>query len=113
MRPPPPFDFSKATKLKNLEFFPLTLDVPWITRSLVTAKSLRKIVIQFYSRSNFSPAVEATRPEVQDLDRALVQLWTSRSIRPEITFISFGVGLGRALLPELTNKGVFDHLAYW
>ena len=57
--------------------------------------------------------VAAVRHEWRDFDSLLVQLWTSRSIRPEITFISFGVGLGRALLPELTNKGVFDHLACW
>ena len=106
MRPPPPFDFSKATKLKNLEFIPLTLDVPWITRSLVTAKSLRKVVIQFYSRSNFSPVVEATRPEVQDLDRALVQLWTSH--RPIIKFLSFEGNAGRSLFPELATVGALD-----
>ena len=44
------------------------------------------------------------------LDRLLAQLWTSRSIRPTISFSRRGkmIGLAPKLLPELTKKGAVD-----
>ena len=44
------------------------------------------------------------------LDRLLAQLWTSRSIRPTVSFSRMGkmIGLVPKLLPELTKKGVVD-----
>jgi hypothetical protein len=83
-RAPPPFDFSKATKLNDLEFKCITPDVQWITKTLLTTKNLRKIRIQ--SHIVFAdPIAETVRQEWRDLDRLLARLWTSHSIRPEIT----------------------------
>ena len=106
-RVPPPFDFSKATKLKDLEFKLYTPNIQWVTKTLLTVKNIRHIKIQ--SQRFFSDSMVASvRHEWRDLDRLLVQLWISRSIRPEITFMCWGVNLGRTLLPELAKKGVFD-----
>ena len=60
---------------------------------------------------------EAVRQEWQDLDRLLVQFWTSHSIRPRIAYEAESVGsaLGAllpSLLPELTSRGVVDFIEY-
>lgn len=56
----------------------------------------------------------ATYEQWPDLDRLLVQLWESRSIRPKVIRTAWGVqrldrrGLTECLLPELTRRGVVD-----
>ena len=60
---------------------------------------------------------ETVRQERQDLDRLLVQFWTSHSIHPRITYEAGSVGseLGAllpSLLPELTRRGLVDFVEY-
>jgi len=106
-----PLDLSKATKLKSLRS---GSSVQWITTTLQTikSKSLQRILIR-----PFGTPPEAIEEEVhqqwQDLDRLLVQFWTSHSIRPQIM-----QGAGKewnglrdrlpGLLPELTRRGLVD-----
>jgi hypothetical protein len=96
-------------KLKDVEFQLYTPGVQWITKTLLTAKNLRRVSI--YSHIVFpEPIVETICQEWRDLDCLLVQLWTSHSIRPEIKFLYGGEDARRSLLPELNilNHGAFD-----
>ena len=107
----PPLDLSKATKLKSLLFRCVDPSIQRITMTLETvqSKDLRQITIHPYG--TFSGLIgETARQEWQDLDRLLVQLWTSHSIRPKIVY-EMGRGgnnLAPSLLPELTRRGVVD-----
>jgi hypothetical protein len=104
---PPPFDLSKATKLKDLGFKLYTPGAQWITKTILTAKNLRQISIHL--QVSFGGAIAETLvQEWRDLDLLLVQLWTSHSIRPEIKFLYGGEDLRRKFLPELTTKGLLD-----
>jgi hypothetical protein len=110
---PPPFDLSKTTKLKNLEFqLAYTQNVRWITTTLQTVKSPNLRQISIRSRKFPVDPIGATiLQEWLDLDRLLTQLWTSHPIRPEITCRN-GVGhylradVVSRLFPELTSRGV-------
>ena len=58
---------------------------------------------------------EMVRQEWQDLDHLLVQLWSSRSICPKISYMERRVakGLGKlvlSLLPNLAGKGVVSEV---
>jgi len=88
--------------------------VQWITTTLQTAesKNIRDITI-----SLFYPFPETIRGAVcqewEDLDRVLVQFWTSYSIRPQVMYAGRqGVKDLRddvpSLLPELTRRGLVD-----
>ena len=110
----PPLDLSKATKLKDLSFRFGWSDVQRITMTFQTAQSKHLQQITIYPRGNFANPVEETVClGWQDLDRLLVQSWTSHSIRPRIMH---GVGeeqdvsrlLASRLLPELTRRGLVD-----
>ena len=114
---PPSLNLSKAIKLRNVEFRPSEPNVKWISVALRTAKSknLRQITIHLATRLMFTmlrgPVGEITRQEWQDLDHLLVQLWTTRSIRPVFTFGDRGTDSGALvslLLPELVSKGVVN-----
>ena len=105
-RVPPPFDFSKATKLKDFEIKLFTSRVQWITETLLNTKNLRKIGIHL--QLDISEPIAATvRQEWRDLDRLLVQLWTSRPTRTEISFTGGRINMGRVMLPDLATKGAF------
>ena len=115
----PSLDLSKATKLKDIEFRLYTPGVGWINRTLQTAESkkLRQITIHspMASISNVLdlPITEMARLEWQNLDHLLLQLWTTRSIRPVFTYGKRKGGNGSGmlvpgLLPELTSRGVID-----
>ena len=107
----PPLDLSKATKLKKLLFRCGDPNVQRITMTLETvqSKNLRQITI--HSHCTFTRLIEETaRQEWRNLDRLLVQFWTSHSIRPNIVH-EMGKGgrdLASSLLPELTRSGVVD-----
>jgi hypothetical protein len=105
---PSPFDLSKATELKDLGFQLdiYTEDVQWITATLQTATSPNLRRISIVSPMAFDPIEETTLQEWRDLDRLLVELWTSRSIRPEIKFLYGGENMRRSLLPELASRVV-------
>ena len=114
----PSFDFSKATKLKELVFRCGEPNVQRIVMALQTVQSKRLQQITIHPHGAFAiPVKEAVRQEWQDLDHLLVQFWTSRSIRPKITYEA-GTGGDNLrayvpnLLPELTRRGLVDLVEY-
>ena len=110
-------DLSKLTGLKEVVLMSGP-NVRWITMTLQTAEStnLQRIIIHFPAPLRASDE-ELFHREWQDLDYALLQLWTSRSVRPRI---EHGGGLSWCelrklaprLLPELTSRGVVDLVEY-
>ena len=79
--------------------------------ALQTAQSinLERITIRW------SPAfgTSIAEQEWQDLDRVLLQFWTSHSIRPEIGYDGGNFReLAPRLLPELTSRGIVDLVEY-
>ena len=112
-----PLDLSKATKLTDLEFqlHTYTPTVQWITATLRTAKCPNLRRIRIFSCVVFDPIEGTTLEEWRELDRLLVRLWTSHSIRPEIDLPNLrGVdGLGDvapSLFPELMAVGTFNSI---
>ena len=112
---PSQIDLSKVTKLKDLEFELFIPNVRWLIATLETArcKNLRRITIRSYF--TFNSVGEARRQEWQELDRLLVQLWTSHSISPQFTFRRargrFDLGdIVPGLLPELMSRGFVGQL---
>jgi hypothetical protein len=110
----PSLDFSKATKLKELVFYCGKPNVQRITMALQTvqSKNLQQITIRPYG-SWANLVEEDVRQEWRDLDRLLVQFWTSRSIRPRIIYEAGKEGdylraLVPKLLPKLTRRGLVD-----
>ena len=112
-----PLDLSKALKLKDAEFWSNGPSVQWIATTLETAKAknLRRITI--CPILDFGgPIGEAIRQEWQDLDRLLVDLWTSRSVRPRVAPVRYMMWerenspeeFVASLLPELTSRGAVD-----
>jgi len=109
-------DLSKATNLKDLTFLrkhPRST-VRWITAALQTvdSKSLQSIIIDL-DGGRPETIGEGFREEWQDLDRLLVQFWTSHSISPQMMYTPWE---GRkeprdcvpSLLPELIRRGLVD-----
>jgi hypothetical protein len=79
----------------------------------VRSKNLQQITINPYGI--FASRIGGkVRQEWQELDRLLLQFWTSHSIRPRINYKTGRVGdddlgvLAPSLLPELTRKGAVD-----
>ena len=113
---PRPLDLSEVTTLKDVMFERIWPNVQWITATLRTAKStnLRKITITISSRGTLVHTIgETIRREWQDLDQLLDQLWTSRSICPNITYEEGGTATGSgelvlSLLPKLASKGAVN-----
>ena len=86
------------------------LSAQWIAATIRTTKSkdLRQINVYMYLNCTNSIG-QMVRQELRDLDCLLVQLWTSHSIRPKITFTKFWGGndpgdVLPSLLPELTSR---------
>ncbi|KAF9780816.1 hypothetical protein BJ322DRAFT_1112217 [Thelephora terrestris] len=110
-------DLSEAIKLKEMRFESVGLDVRWVITALRTAKSanLQNIMIKIgSSRSTLVKTIgETLHREWEDLDHLLDQLWTSRSIRPKVTYelrrAANGLGeLVQSFLPKLASKGVIN-----
>jgi hypothetical protein len=78
-----------------------------MTLQTVQSKDLRRITV-FLRNILFAPA-EETILEWHELDRLLVQLWISHSIRPRILYKDVVGGIVSRLLPELTMKGFTRH----
>ena len=110
----PPLDLSRLTRLKRIVFGCGGAGVQWITMMLRTAESinLEQITISL-SILVETPVAESVYWEWQDLDRVLLQFWTSRSIRPKVGY-DRGKGerdlreLAPRLLPELTSRKAVD-----
>ena len=118
---PASIDLSKATNLKNAVFLPTSMSVKWIVLALQTItpkhRNLRGISIYV----PYDPTLTNAGADVAqvigdlicgqwlDLDRLLVQIWESRSIRPKVlsTTQHIGYSVG-GLLPEITKRGIID-----
>ena len=107
----PSLDLSEVTKLKYVISSCNRSDVQWITTTVKTAgsKNLQKVAIYLYA--NIPAEIrEAVCREWEDLDRLLVELWTSSSVRPKIMYHT-GKGEDNVgdpvlrLLPELRGEG--------
>ena len=118
-------DLSKAVGLKNVVFQVNPKSVSWVTMALQTItpehRGLQQISIFMPRSLAFSDADanimqslgEAISRQWLDLDRHLVELWESHSIRPRV-----GWGLGDkqrnmdhcvgCLLPEINKRGIVD-----
>lgn len=113
LMPPPPFDISKATKLKEVEFRLVESNTQWIVTTLQTARieNPQPVTIAVSAYALSADLVgETTRREWQDLNHALDRLWTSHPIRPTVTFGGgkrgvFSVKLASELLPKIASKG--------
>ena len=105
-------DLSKLTKLKDVAFG--CPDIQRITMTLQTAESVNLEQINIYSPADFGePTEESAYRGWQDLDRLLLQFWTSRSIRPKIRYRQGNGGsdlrdVAPRLLPELTSRRIVD-----
>ena len=108
--PKAPFpDLSRASKLKDLTFVCTASDVSWITAALQTVEpgNLQQITI-ILRREPQGDATERTIPRQrwQNLDRLLVQLCTSYSIRPRLVYTpDIGPGANRRTLGSLLCPG--------
>ena len=123
-----PIDLSKATRLKDIAFWPGGLTTQWITTALriITSdhRDLQKIPLYIPYGCVTNPTGAILRQVIEelayeqrlDLDRLLVEFWELRSIRPKITNGGMprndekGVMsdcMGR-LLPEITKGGIID-----
>ena len=120
-------DLSTATKLRDLVLRPGSLSVAWVIMALQTITSehreLRHISIQVPYDFTFINADadvlqtvgEAISRQWFGLDRLLVQLWESRSIRPRV-ILAMKLWEGKidtkycvgCLLPEVTKEGIVD-----
>ena len=118
-------NLSKATRLKDVTFRAESPSIEWITMALQTItpehRDLRQISFDVHYLTNFNAEAtfrrlirEAILGHWLDLDRLLVRLWESHSIRPKIICATPGqerqsvrswVG---GLLPETTRRGVID-----
>ena len=112
-------DLSKASKLKDLMFLVRRSNIHWIIAALQTVKSknLEEITIRLHSTTLGNSTVEMNHLEWQDLDRLLVQFWTSHSIRPRLVYGPNSGGWNardhaQSLLPELTRRGLVDLVEY-
>ena len=80
----------------------------------IKSKRLQQITVNPYGTAFVLNATEEMiYREWEDLDRLLIQLWTSRSIRPKVVYEVRGEerSLGKYapnLLPELTRGGLVD-----
>ena len=107
-------DLSAATKLKHLAFRCVRPNVQWVTKALQTVESEDLRLITFRpGPDTFLQLPESIRQQWQDLDRLLVQFWTSHSIRTKVTYQARGRGDDLtdhlpSLLPELTRRGLVD-----
>jgi hypothetical protein len=110
----PPLDLSKATKLKDISLRCNGPNVQPFAMALQTVQSkrLQQITIQPCGAFVY-PVEETVLQELQDLDRTLVQFWTSHSDSSK-DHVCGGEGkndlrgLAPSLLPELTRRGAVD-----
>lgn len=110
-------DLSNTPKLKDINFTFRNPDVNWATQALQTAdiNNLQSVSLttNFYviSRAGKSGTVDLGW---ENLDRLLVQFWTSTSLRPKLTCRASLFDLANPrdifarLLPESMGRGIVD-----
>ena len=113
-------DLSKAIKLKDMLVQLLSWSVQWVITTLHTItpkhRDLRQITIDLPGSSavigasaDLGKAIgEEDFGQWLDLDRLLVQLWESHSIRPRVVYVEWNNMINgiRYLLPEITRRGI-------
>jgi len=116
-----PVDLSNAVKLKDVVFHLQSLSVEWAAMILRTItpnhQDLRRVslYVQFdFALTSAGADVRRTVGERivgewSNLDRLLVQLWESRSIRPQVISVTLDEEQGTrdcilCLLPEITKR---------
>ena len=112
---PVSIDLSEATRLKSVVFRIESWLVGWIVVALRTITSdhrdLREISI--YASHRFDGNIrgfitrQVANRQWSDLDRVLVQLWESHSIRPRIGHAKLGGRIAR-FLPDAAKRGIID-----
>jgi hypothetical protein len=113
----PPLDLSKATKLKELSFRCGAVQCP-ADHDDAPNCSVETPSTDCYPHpygTLVDPVEERILREWQDLDRLLVQFWTTHSIRPTVKCGRRKGGsnlsaLVPSLFPELTRRGLIDVL---
>jgi hypothetical protein len=120
---PTSIDLSKATQLKDVAFQPATWNVQWVIAALQTItlrhRNLRHITIKVsyyltlvrYFKNIRQGIGEANCGQWLDLDRLLVQLWESHSVRPNVVCDTANRAMNncvKSLLPEGTKRGILD-----
>lgn len=127
---PVSFNLSKATKLRDVVLRPGSLEVEWVTMLLQAIipehQDLQHISIYIpgYKVPPLRPGVKVRQTAGEkvywqwlDLDRVLVQLWESRSIRPRVVCgweAEYEQGTKRSigcLLPVAAGGGMIDVVA--
>jgi hypothetical protein len=121
-------DLSEATKLKEVAFRSDELYTQWIAMALGTITPEHRELKQISIYNRFRQAIvdhtadvrqlggEVTYGEWTDLDRILVRLWESHSVRTRV--YSVGVEDGevcefiRGLLPETAERGAVELVEY-
>jgi hypothetical protein len=109
---PSPFDLTRATKLKDLEIQSNTPNAHWVTATIQSAKPTNLRRIGILSDMSFDPNKGIAHQGWRDLDRLLVQLWTSHSIHLDIKLLNLGEDqedVTRSLLPEVTKRLCFSY----
>ena len=116
-------DLSKATKLKEVTFRFQDLAVAWAASTLKTITSkhmdLREVSIKGRALSdptdwptNAAAVGDDTRTQWVYLERIIIQLWESHSVRTKVKYYSTrreeSNELMSDLLPEATRKGVVE-----
>lgn len=91
-------------------------NIHWIVAALRTVESnnFQQIVIRLYTPYENE---ETEGEDWEDLDRLLVQFWTSHSIRPQLGYATDSGGWDMrdrvpCLLPELTRRELIDLFEY-
>ena len=108
-------DLSKATGLSDLVFRCAVPNVRSAVTALRTVKSknLQQITIRLYPANLRDWTEGEDHPELQDLDRTLVQFWILHSICPRFLYGLEGEEMDTMahvslLFPELTRRGLVD-----
>ena len=114
-----PFDLSQATKLEYVGFRPVSLRIGWITRALRAItdehQALRRILVvldvPIFWNSPHIRKTEGLFEQWLDLDRILVHLLDSFSIRANVRWVvgkSIGIVADSVedFLPEMTRRGM-------
>jgi hypothetical protein len=122
---------SKAKEIKDVVFQLTSQSVGWIPATLKTMPKHRdlrgiSICLSPYVTTtgvggNASQVIgEANWGEWLDLDRLLIRFWESSSIRPKFVHLAGVRELNtrdcvgyQCLLPEITNRGIFDPAESW
>ena len=111
-------DLSHATKLRDLMLLGRRSNIRWIVEAIQTAQpnNLQQITIHPSTLPHGDPG-EMDHRDWKDLDRLLVQFWTSDSVRSRLVYSPNSGGEDTrdsvpTLLPELTRRGLVDLVEY-